>query len=328
MTEGADERDPPRLREEAGDAGRALRSADSSFDKDLVEGAAWQKLDRRRRRRAAMRWALAAGAMGIAIGASGLLSRWDRQGLARPEPVTASIPDKPAGPSPDVRPTPHPAPATPVRPSPTRAPGAIKEPATEVRCRGLSSAGKSGPAVDCFEELSRAETDLTADVALYEAARLSAEGLQDPKRALRLLDEHQRRFSGSALRGEVQWLRVQSLHRSGRMDEALQGSEALLATAVGRTLASDLHFLRGQIYQDARRDCARAINEFVALVGEPGARGDQAEFRRATCLEQLGRDADALAAYERYLQRPHAASAKSARERLERLRGEATRAGE
>jgi hypothetical protein len=234
------------------------------------------------------------------------------------------VPDGP----PEVRPTPGQNRGTPVRPLPSRAPATTREPATEARCRGLSSAGKSGPAVDCFEELSRAETGLTADVALYEAARLSAEGLQDPKRALRLLDEHQRRFSGSALRGEVEWLKVRSLHRSGRVDEALQASEALLATAAGRTLASDLHFLRGQIYQDARRDCAHAINEFVALVGEPGTRGDQAEFRRATCLEQLGRHADALAAYERYLQRPQAASAKSARERLERLRGEATRAGE
>jgi hypothetical protein len=76
MTEGPNERDPPRLRDEPGNVGRALRSADSSFDKDLVEGAAWRKLDRRRRRRVAIRWALAAGAMGIAIGALGLRSRW------------------------------------------------------------------------------------------------------------------------------------------------------------------------------------------------------------------------------------------------------------
>jgi hypothetical protein len=156
-------------------------------------------------------------------------------------------------------------------------------------------------------------------VALYEAARLTAERLREPSRALALLEEHEKRFSNGAMRGEVAWLRVQSLRDLGRLDEALARSEALLSSPEGRALASELHWLRGRIYQDGRADCGRAASEFVALVGEPGARGDDAELRRARCLEQLGRNDDAAAAYQRYLARADARHAAEARARLSAL---------
>jgi tetratricopeptide (TPR) repeat protein len=128
------------------------------------------------------------------------------------------------------------------------------------------------------------------------------------------------------MRGEVAWLRLQCLQAAGRLDEALTESEALLATPVGRTLASKLHFLRGRIYQDARHDCGRAVSEYVALVGELGRRGDEAELRRAECLEQLGRRDDAGTAYEQYLRRPDPAAEAKARERLAILQRQGFRA--
>jgi tetratricopeptide (TPR) repeat protein len=173
--------------------------------------------------------------------------------------------------------------------------------------------------VECFHALGQG-SGLQAEVALYEAARLSEEYLHDAPRALRLLDAYERRFPGGKLRTEVEWLRVQSLERAGRLDEALNTSETLLATPSGRRIASDLHFLRGRIYQDKRGDCASAASEFVAMIGETGLRGDEAELRRAQCLEKLGRHDDAVAAYERYLRRPRPASETKARERLLLLR--------
>ena len=89
-----------------------------------------------------------------------------------------------------------------------------------------------------------------------------------------------------------------------------------------RALSSELHLLRGQIFQDRRQNCAAAASEFVALIGEPGRLGDEAESRRAECLERLGRTSDARLAYQQYLRRSDPISADKARSRLGSLEGE------
>ena len=63
----------------------------------------------------------------------------------------------------------------------------------------------------------------------------------------------------------------------------------------------------------------------MALVGEPGVRGDEAELRRAACLEQLGRHQDAKKAYAQYLERENPAAAGRARERLQSLENQEPR---
>jgi tetratricopeptide (TPR) repeat protein len=189
------------------------------------------------------------------------------------------------------------------------------EPLTDATCRSWASRAQPERAVDCYQTLAR-EAGLGAEVALYEAARLSAEALGDAPRALTLLEQHGARFPNSVLRVEVEWLKIRSLERAGRLDEALSASEALLDSAVGRTLAPKLHLLRGRIYAGARQQCALALPEYVALLGEPGPAGDEAEFKRAQCLEQLHKPAEARAAYQRYLGRADARSAETARARL------------
>ena len=126
---------------------------------------------------------------------------------------------------------------------------------TESECKRLSAAGNVERAVECFQELSQG-SGVEAEVALYNAARLSADQLSDPRRALRLLDEYQRRFLGGPMRGEVETLRAQSLHRIGRSQEALAVSEALLATPAGRGVSSELHLLRGRIL----RTCSMTVD--------------------------------------------------------------------
>jgi Flp pilus assembly protein TadD len=112
---------------------------------------------------------------------------------------------------------------------------------------------------------------------------------------------------------------VQSLERAGRFDEALGESEALLGAPEGRALSSDIHWLRARIY-DARSDCGSAVSELVSLVGEAGERGDEAEMRRAVCLERLGRKSEARAAYEHYLERAEPRRVNEARQKVEELR--------
>lgn len=195
-------------------------------------------------------------------------------------------------------------------------------PADEATCQRLSRAGELPAAVECYRTLARA-AGVLGELGLYRAAKIELENRGRAGPALALLDQHRARFASGALRGEVEWLRVQALSRAGRVDEALEESERLLGGPLGSALAADLHLLRGRLYQNQKRDCARAIQEFVGLVGEPTARGEEAEFRRAGCLEALGRASDAKAAYEQYLRRQNAPRRAEAEARLGAIAGSA-----
>ncbi|HEX2673618.1 MAG TPA: hypothetical protein VHM25_22220, partial [Polyangiaceae bacterium] len=90
------------------------------------------------------------------------------------------------------------------------------EPLTDATCRAWVSQGRADRAVECYRSLAR-ESGIGAEVALYEAARLSIEALGDAPRALALLEEHGARFPSSVLRVEVKWLEIRSLERAGRL---------------------------------------------------------------------------------------------------------------
>jgi hypothetical protein len=323
MSEDSTPPEPPRLFSDGGEAGRLLRSADTKFRERLDESGAFRSVERLRRRRVVLSWSV--------VGASGLmaavaLSR-GLEPLPRAPAEAASLTAEPLPSSPALEVVAPPSPpkelpavravATP-RPlaAPTRSPEGHPD---EASCKKLAASGEAERAIECFRTLARGH-GIGAEVASYEAARISAAASADAGRTLRLLEEHTARFPSGALRGEVRWLRVQTLERAGRLDEALSESEAMLAAPEGRGLSSELHWLRARIYAEARNDCQRATTELVALVGEPGARGDEAEMRRAACLERLGRTSEALAAYEKYLERAEPRRANEARAKIGALR--------
>lgn len=333
MTDRTDS-DPPRLEREVGPVANLMRRANAEFRSGLDEARAFERLEQVRRRRSLIGYVLpaalaAAGAL-IVLGHRPHASHDD----ASTYELSAEIPRKPktiappqlAVPDPVLEPGPVPAPAPVLRHVPavrsavSSNPYETVAPLSEAECRRWSLAGKSDRAQECFRMLAHSSSGVGAEVALYEAARLSAEALHDPSRALTLLDEHNSRFPGSALRGEVAWLKIRSLSQVGRFDAALSESEMLLGSPEGRALTEELHLLRGHIYQDEKNDCVKALSEFVALVGAPGPRGDEAEFRRAGCLEALGRLDDAVSAYERYLERSNVKRASEARARVASLR--------
>lgn len=319
--------EPPRLVGDSGEAGRVLAEAAQERRAGPDESAAFRRLERARRRRTVVAW------VGTAAAAAAGLVLVSMRGLggepASPErvEVTAELPllapvAPPSALAPKGAPVEPPRPAlavTAARTVPPTLPHLPAESVSAAKCREWSVAGRHERAVECFRTVARGN-GLEGEIALYEAARLSMDGLHDPARALGFLADYEKRFTGGAMRGEAAWLRVRALRDAGRLDDALATSEALLASAEGRALASELHWLRGQIYQDNRHDCAHAVSEFVALVGEAGERGDAAEVRRARCLEQLGRVDDAVQAYERYLSRPAPRREAEARERLAALR--------
>ena len=205
---------------------------------------------------------------------------------------------------------------TPTRPLP--APEERDAPVADGRCRALGQGGdtSSEAQVTCLEVVARG-SGLAAEAALFEMARLHARA--QPQRALQTLGEHRERFPDGALRGEVTELRIRLLYDLRQDQEALAESERALGTAWGRVLSSKLHLLRGKIYDERLRDCAKAVTEYVALVGDAGLEADDAEFRRAACLERLGRTAEAVSAYEAYLRRGDARRGAAAREGLVRL---------
>jgi hypothetical protein len=335
------EPDPRRIAQEVGVAGDLVRRADRAFGLDLSEARAWEGLKRRRRRALLFGTLPMAAALAIALGAAGARLRALHQADSvriEPDPASVAAVERASEPQLQLQfesqsqgravladridvvassraspPSPASPPSLPSLPS-ARAPLAP----SEARCQRLASAGDAEGAIECFLSLAQG-SGVSADVALYWAARISADHSRDPLRTLALLDEHKKRFPDGAMRGEVEWLRVRVLDRLGRFDEALGESERLLATPAGRTLASELHMVRGRIYQDAANDCAHAASEFVALVGEPGPLGDEAELRRAECLEKLGRPGQAAAAYSQYLRRATALHAAKVRERLQSL---------
>ena len=312
---------PPRLAREGGEAGDLLRSADTEFREKLDESGAFRSVERLRRRHVTISWAVF-GASGI-VAALALTHGVNELGRT-PADITLTAEPLPAPPSPDV---PKSVPVEEEKPaarvvSPPRALVARPieaEHRDEKSCRTLAAAGEGERAVECFRTLAHGE-GIGAEVASYEAARITAETLRDAPRTLRLLDEHATRFPAGAMRGEVRWLRVQSLERASRFDEALSESEAMLGAPEGRALASEIHWLRARIYADVRNDCPRALSELVSLVGEPGARGDEAEMRRAACFERLGRTDEARLAYEKYLERAEPRRAEEARAKIEALR--------
>lgn len=319
MSEEQPPRSPRRLMAGADETASLLSRADVEFRQGLKEPAAFQRTERSRRRRSTLGWGVGVTAVAAAGVLLARLSGPDAPPdyALSPEPPVAlpraEVPEK-------TNPAPvPPAPAATLMPSRVEAPAvAPSAPPTEALCRTLATDGKSERAVDCYRALGRAP-GVGGDVALYHAARLSLEKLGDASRSLALVREHELRFPDTALSAERAWLKTRNLHRTGRLDEALALSETLLTGPAGRALSADLHWLRAKIFLDERGDCASAVSELVALVGEPGARGDEAELRRARCLEKLGRSTDARAAYQHYLERPGARHSGEARERLSLL---------
>ncbi len=343
MTDGPIEFEPQRIADEVGEAGSLLRGAEQAFLADLSESRAFRRLERRRVRAGRIR--IFAAVASVALAAGGATAWFHQEAFrntssAQAEPLPPAPPAFTAEPE-EFVPVSAPSAATPsvvqaktgrssVRSRAVPSASAVSSSATvvpsEAECQAEYSARAYQRAADCFRSRS-AGNGLEAEVAMYRAARIQAEALGDARGALSLLDEHRRRFPDGAMRGEVELLRVRSLNQSGRYDEALAASEALLGTPTGRALSSELHLLRGRIFQDRRQDYAAAASEFVALMGEPGRLGDEAELRRAECLERLGRASDARLAYQHYLRRDNPVSADKARKRLDSLENESGEQG-
>jgi tetratricopeptide (TPR) repeat protein len=177
--------------------------------------------------------------------------------------------------------------------------------------------------VDCYLAEARG-TDLRAEIALYEVARLRRDALSDPAGALGALREHRRRFPAGALSTEIELSIAELLPRLRRYREALDQTSALLGAHPRGERAGELYLLRGHVLREGFGDWAGAEQAYAAAAAAAapggGARAaDPASFWRAVCLEKMGRREEASQAYRRYLARARGAHAGEATRRLEAL---------
>jgi tetratricopeptide (TPR) repeat protein len=167
-------------------------------------------------------------------------------------------------------------------------------------CLALARDGQPRPAERCFVRRSQG-AGLSAEMALYELARLRRDVLGDTQGALGALGDYRQRFPAGSLRNEVDVSRIELLARLERRQEALSASEQLLATPAGRERAAELRLLRGKVLR-ASGSLREAVAEYASAERLGGALADEATFLRAQCLEALGDVAAARQAYGRAAQ--------------------------
>jgi tetratricopeptide (TPR) repeat protein len=189
-------------------------------------------------------------------------------------------------------------------------------------CEALALQGALAEAVACH--LRRADGGgLAGELSLFEAGRLRRDRLDDAAGALELFRAYRARFPRGALRAEADLAVVGLLPRLGRYPEALEELTLLLSTPAGRERRAELELLRGNVYREGMGDCARAERAYeTAAASGPGDRTDQARLYRGTCLETLGRPAEAAALYQQLAAHPGKYAA-LARARLDQMAGAA-----
>jgi hypothetical protein len=197
-------------------------------------------------------------------------------------------------------------------------PNDVTAPSDPSICRDLARTGKPKQAEQCYVSVASGN-GLSAEMALYEVARLRRDVLGNPTGSLAALDDYEKRFASGTLAPEVRMARVDLLARLGRVEQALEASGQLLGSASGRARTVELRLLRGNLLRDKLHDCGAANAEYRQIESDPGPRGDQAQYAHAQCLEQLGRAAEAIQIYRSYLARPKPQQAERARARLQEL---------
>jgi hypothetical protein len=110
-------------------------------------------------------------------------------------------------------------------------------------CAELARDGAAEQALACYAELANG-SGITAELALFEQARLEGKALRRPEQALRTLDSYRRRFPNGSLRAEVMLAQIDWLLRAGERARALQLVDEALASGSLQERRAELERLR------------------------------------------------------------------------------------
>jgi hypothetical protein len=261
---------PPRLAETSGLAGDCVRRA-------LAEQELAQPLPRfvalreRRLQRSQRRRLLALVAVtGAMLIGTRLLGQEEQPPSIQAEPAVAapavrSAPAAVAAPEPPS-PAPPPSAQHPPASVPSRAvkratakvsaavlAGAAGDPtpsATKGRgaaaCAQLARKGEAQSALDCYDELASGE-GMSAELALFEQARLEGKVLRRPERALARLDQYRQRFPQGSLRAEIMLARIDWLLSAGDSLGARAAVDEALASGLLRERTAELERIRARL---------------------------------------------------------------------------------
>lgn len=113
-------------------------------------------------------------------------------------------------------------------------------------CAQLARGGASEAALGCYARLASG-TGMSAELALFEQARLEGKALRRPDRALSTLDDYRRRFPNGSLRAEVMLAQIDWLLASGNSSKARQIVDEALASGLLRERTVELQRLQATL---------------------------------------------------------------------------------
>lgn len=120
-------------------------------------------------------------------------------------------------------------------------------------CAQLARGGASEQALACYAQLANG-TGMSAELALFEQARLEGKALRRPDRALGTLDAYRQRFPNGSLRAEVMLAQIDWLLASGNPARALQIVDEALASGLLRERTVELERLRATLTAPSPHD--------------------------------------------------------------------------
>ena len=185
-----------------------------------------------------------------------------------------------------------------VMPATRRAPA--DAPADVASVRAARARGDTARTPQIYRALAK-EGGPAAENAAYEVGRILNERMGQPANAVAAWRRYRTDYPQGILRVEAEVSIIETLARSGELDDALSEAADFLRRYPDSERRAEIARVAGDLYR-LRGDCRRAVTAYQTAIVVVRTRevADSATFHRAECLVRLG-DAAGPDAVRRYL---------------------------